>query len=114
MSLYMTQFAYTPEAWAALARNPQNRAEDFGALVREMGGRFIAQYYALGEYDGVLLYEAPGEVAAEAVMLSAVSAGHLRTFKTTPLLTVDEAMEAMRKAGREVYAAPVGYAAYSS
>jgi len=26
MALYMAQFAYTAEAWAALAKNPQDRS----------------------------------------------------------------------------------------
>jgi hypothetical protein len=25
MATYMTQFSYTPEAWAALAKNPEDR-----------------------------------------------------------------------------------------
>jgi hypothetical protein len=32
MPLYMTQFAYTPEAWATLTDNP----EDSSAAVREL------------------------------------------------------------------------------
>jgi hypothetical protein len=28
MPLYMTQFAYTPEAWATLVDNPEDRSEE--------------------------------------------------------------------------------------
>jgi hypothetical protein len=38
MALYMIQFAYTPEAKAALARVPEDRSVVFGRLVEDMGG----------------------------------------------------------------------------
>lgn len=112
MSVYMTQFAYTPDAWAALAKKPQNRAEIFRALVERMGGKFIALYYAFGEFDGVILYEAPDETAATAIVVSAVSPGHLKSIKTTQLLTVQQAMDAMRLASSDPYPAPTGYGSY--
>ncbi len=33
MSLYMMQFAYTSEAWAALARNPEDRSNAMRGLL---------------------------------------------------------------------------------
>jgi hypothetical protein len=39
MPLYMIQFAYTPEAKAALARIPEDRSVVFGQLVEDMGRR---------------------------------------------------------------------------
>jgi hypothetical protein len=41
MPLYMTQFAYTSEAWAALAKKPQNREEVLRALIEKLGGRLV-------------------------------------------------------------------------
>ncbi|MDQ3892791.1 MAG: GYD domain-containing protein [Actinomycetota bacterium] len=38
MSLYMTQFAYTPEAWKAFAKNPEDRSSVFRELVERLGG----------------------------------------------------------------------------
>lgn len=37
MALYMTQFRYTSEAWAALARNPEDRSAAVSALAESMG-----------------------------------------------------------------------------
>jgi GYD domain len=64
MALYMIQFAYTPGAKAALARVPEDRSVVFGQLVEDMGGRLHAFYNSLGDYDGVAIFEAPGERAA--------------------------------------------------
>ena len=44
------------------------------------------------------LSEAPDDTTAPAIVMAAVSAGHLKAVKTTRLFTVEETMEAMRKA----------------
>ena len=106
MPLYMTQFSYTPEAWAALLRSPTDRSEALGRLAEQLGGKLVSLYYAFGDYDGVIVIEAPDDVTAAAVVLAAVSPGHVKAVKTTRLLTVEEAMEAMRKAGGATYRAP--------
>ncbi|GIV96350.1 MAG: hypothetical protein KatS3mg057_1007 [Herpetosiphonaceae bacterium] len=106
MALYLSQFAYTSEAWAALAKNPQNRAEVIGRLLERMGGRLHNLYYCFGEYDGVILFEAPDDTTAVATLIAALSPGHVKAIKTTKLLTVEETMEAMRKAGGVTYQGP--------
>ena len=106
MPLYMTQFAYTPQAWAALTKKPENREEIFRGLVQKLGGRLVSFYNCFGEYDGVIVYEAPDETTAAATILAAVAPGHLKAIKTTTLMTTEQMMEAMRKAGTQMYRAP--------
>ena len=106
MPLYMTQVGYTSEAWAALTQNPENRGEAIGRLAESMGGRVLSFYNSFGEYDLVVIYEAPDESTAAAIVLAAVSPGHLSSVKTTVLLSAEEGMEAMRKAGAATYRAP--------
>jgi uncharacterized protein with GYD domain len=106
MALYLTQFAYTSEAWAALTKKPEDRGTVVRQLIEKLGGRLISLYYCFGEYDGFLIYEAPNEIAASAVVLAAISPGHLKAAKTTVLFTVEQAMEAMRKAGAQTYRGP--------
>ena len=106
MPLYMTQFAYTSEAWATLTQNPANRSEAFGGLAETMGGRLLSFYNSFGEYDGLVIYEAPDESTAAAIVLAAISPGHLSRVKTTVLLSAEEGMEAMRKAGGATYRRP--------
>lgn len=108
MALYMTQFGYTQEAWAAMVKNPQDREAGVKALIEKMGGQVLGFYYSFGEYDGVLLLEAPDETTAAAMLMAAIAPGHLRATKTTCLFTMEQAMEAMSKAGGEGYAAPQG------
>jgi len=106
MPLYMTQFAYTSEAWAALVKKPQNREEVLRALIEKFGGRLVSFYYAFGEYDGMFVSEMPDETTATAAVLAVISPGHVKAVKTTALLTTEQTMEAMHKAGAQKYQAP--------
>jgi len=106
MALYMAQFAYTAEALATMAKNPQDRSVPSGELIQKLGGRLVGFYFCFGEYDGIAFYEAPDDTAATAITMAAVSAGHLKASHTTKLFTVEETMEAMRKAGSLTFQGP--------
>ena len=106
MPLYMTQFDYTPEAWAALVDNPEDRSAHVRELTESMGGRLIGWYLSMGDYDGLLIYEAPDDATAGAAVLAAARRGHLRAVKTTPLFSAEESIEIMRRAGGTDFRAP--------
>ena len=106
MALYMVQFAYTAEASALLAKNPQDRSVPSGELIEKLGGRMIGFYFCLGEYDGVCIYEAPDDMTASAISMVAASPGHLKASHTTRLFTPEETMEAMRKAASFTFQGP--------
>jgi uncharacterized protein with GYD domain len=71
-----------------------------------MGGRLLSFYNSFGEYDLVVIYEAPDESTAAAIVLTAVSPGHLSSVKTTVLLSAEQGVETMRKASEATYRAP--------
>ena len=106
MAFYMIQGAYTAEAMATMAKNPQDRSVPVRELVQKLGGRLISLYFCFGEYDVVVLVELPDDSAATAVAMAAVSPGHLKAYKTTKLFTIEETMEAMRKAGSFAFQGP--------
>src|SRR5918996_6046179 len=106
MPLYMSQVSYTSDAWAAMTQNPEDRSEVFGRLTESMGGRLLSWYYTFGEYDVLVIYEAPDQSTAAAIVMAAISPGHLGRVKTTVLLSAEEGMHAIRKAGEATYRAP--------
>jgi uncharacterized protein with GYD domain len=106
MPHYMTQFAYTQEAWATLAANPEDRSSPVRELLETMGGRLVSWYLSFGEYDGLAIYEAPDDATAGALVVAAARPGHFRATKTTPLFTAEESVEMMRRAGGTAYRAP--------
>jgi uncharacterized protein with GYD domain len=68
-------------------------------LLETHGGRLIAWYLSFGEYDGLLIYEAPDDATAGALVLASARHGHLSATKTTLLLTSKQSMVMMRRTG---------------
>jgi len=106
MALYMTQFSYTGEAWSTLAKQPADRRAGLQALFDRLGGRLIELYYSFGDYDGVVLFEAPDDTAAVASLVAVLGPGHVKAIKTTKLLSVEDTMDALQRAGELSYAGP--------
>ncbi len=109
MPIYMTQFAYTPQAWAALIANPADRSEPLRAMYEKLGGRLISLGYTMGEWDGVVIGEAPDEQTAIAAILAAIVPGHLRATRMTRLIPPDELIQSLRQAQGIAYPAPSPY-----
>jgi uncharacterized protein with GYD domain len=103
---YLIEAAYTPETWATMVKNPQSRAEAVRPIIEGLGGKLLSIYLAFGEYDVVGLAEYPDNVSAAAFSMAASAGGALKAVKTTPLMTTEEAVEAMRKAGQAGYRPP--------
>ena len=106
MAHYMLQFTYTPEAWATLAKNPQDRSKPIKELVEKLGGQLLGLYYCFGEYDGIVLTELPDDVTAAATAFLALTPGHVKEVKTIKLFTVEETMQAMLLAGSLTFRGP--------
>jgi len=105
MAHFLTQVAYTPEAWATLVEHPQARSEQVRPAVEKLGGRVIGGYLCFGEYDLILITEFPTSIDIAALAIAAAAGGSIRAIKTTPLLTQEEGMEAIKKAKTSGYRA---------
>jgi uncharacterized protein with GYD domain len=100
MSHYLLEIAYTPEAWAAQLEDPKDRSEVIRPVLESVGARFECLYYAFGDRDIVGIIDAPDNVSAAAISLAFSAGGALKSCRTTPLMTVQEGMDAMRKGFR--------------
>lgn len=106
MGYYMVQVAYKPETWAVLVRNPQDRADAVRPVVEKLGGRLHGAWFSFGQYDVVAILEMPDNVSAAALSIAFSSGGASTAAVTTPLLTIEEWIESMRKAGEAGYRPP--------
>ena len=106
MPYYMIQLGYLPGAWDNLIDEPVNRLEVVKPAVEKLGGRIVDGYLSFGEYDLVAIAEMPDNVSAAAFSLAVEAGGAVEQYKTTPLLTMDEAIEAMKKAQTTGYKPP--------
>ncbi len=106
MTMYLTRFSYTPETWARLIENPEDRRDAARAYIESVGGRLHGFWYAFGDRDGLTLWEAPDNAAMAAVALAIGSGGALSVCETTVLLTIEETMAALGKAKSVRYRPP--------
>ena len=106
MPLYLSRFSYTPETWARLTRDPEDRRKAAETYIESVGGKLHGFWYAFGSHDGYTLLEALDNVSMAAVALAITGGGALSAHETTVLLTVEETIDALRKAGQVQYRAP--------
>jgi uncharacterized protein with GYD domain len=106
MPLYLSRFSYTPETWAKLIENPEDRRTAAQSYIESVGGKLHGFWYAFGAHDGYTLWEAPDSVSMAAVALAISGGGALSSIETTVLLTVEETMDALQKAAQVQYQAP--------
>lgn len=106
MAFYLTHFSYTPETWARLMKNPEDRREAARKYIESVGGKLHGFWYAFGAYDGFTLWEAPDNVSMAAVAIAIGGGGALSKLDTTVLLTVEETLEALRRAQEVSYRPP--------
>jgi uncharacterized protein with GYD domain len=106
MPLYLSRFSYTPETWARMIENPEDRREAARSYIESVGGKVHGFWYGFGTHDGYNLWEAPDNVSMAAVALAISAGGALSSFETTVLLSVEETLEALQKAQDVRYRAP--------
>ena len=108
MAHYLLQVTYAPEAWAALVDEPHSRTEAVQPAVEQLGGTVQSTWLAFGEYDVISILELPDNVRAAAISMAISAGGAVKAIKTTPLMTWEEGVEAMREAAQAAYQPPIG------
>ena len=106
MPLCMIQASYTAESWKAQMDNPQDLTVHLRGLIEAAGGRLLSFYYAFGEYDAVLIAEAPDNVTIASVLIAAAGGGATSTIKTTVLVSSEDGQEAIQRAKDVAYTPP--------
>ena len=106
MPMYLTRFSYTPEAWARMIKNPEDRRAAARQYIESVGGKLHGFWYAFGEKDGYNLWEAPDNVSMAAIVIAIGAGGALKSCDTTVLLTVEETLAALKKSASISYRAP--------
>jgi uncharacterized protein with GYD domain len=103
MPSYLLQVSYSPATIAAFIKRPQNRAEIVRKPIEKLGGSIGGFWLAFGDYDVIAIIDMPDNVSAAAFALAISGGGACKSVKTTPLLSIDEGLEAMKKAGSAGY-----------
>jgi uncharacterized protein with GYD domain len=103
MPLYMYEVGYTPQSLAAQIKQPHDRIEAARSSLEAMGIKILVWGYPLGEYDVLIVIEAPDDTTAASVALAVTAGGAVKASRTTRLLTGQEWIESLRKAQGSQY-----------
>lgn len=108
MPHFLIKAKYTAASVQAMIANPHDREKAAAAGIEAAGGKLHGFYFAFGPDDAIVLFEAPDATAAAAISMAVGGSGALAAVETVPLLTMHEAMAAMRKAPtvQKAYRAP--------
>ncbi len=98
MAIYITQGKYTSEAVRGLVAKPEDRTEELRKLAEAAGGKLLAFYYTLGEYDFLSITEHDDQ-AGLASLLAAAASGTVSDLKTTTAVSGPEMVKILTKAG---------------
>jgi uncharacterized protein with GYD domain len=91
-----------------MLQNPQDRIAVVAKAVENLGGSVVGGWLSFGDYDTVAILEMPDDVTAAAFSMAVAAGGACKSVKTTPLLSVEEGIEAEKKATKAGYVAPKG------
>ncbi|MBS1854133.1 MAG: GYD domain-containing protein [Acidobacteria bacterium] len=98
MAQYLVQVAYTQEAWASLMHSPQDRSQAVGTAIANLGGKMENFWLAFGDFDVVGIIDMPDNVGAASFAMALAAGGACKSVKTTPLLNLQQGVEAMKNA----------------
>ena len=98
MPKYLFQASYTAEgAKGLLKEGGTKRRAAVEQLIKSVGGKLEAFYFAFGESDVCILVDAPDNASVVAVSLTTAAAGVVTNLRTSVLLTPEEMDQATKK-----------------
>ena len=106
MPYYLVQAGYTTESMAAMVQSPQDRSRIVRSVAEKLGGHVESFWLAFGEFDVVLILQMPNDQTMAAFSMAVSAGGGLRSIQTTPLMSWEEGILAMKQAGATGYSPP--------
>lgn len=78
MATFITTVKFTEHGVQNIQDSPK-RAAAFKSAAKKMGVKVTDEYWTLGSFDGVIIFDAPNEETATAAMLYLSSLGNVQT-----------------------------------
>jgi uncharacterized protein with GYD domain len=82
MTRFLSLLSFTEQGIRSVKQTVK-RANDFRAKVEAAGGKVLSQYWALGDADGCVIFEAPDEATGASLLLALSQLGNVRTRTLT-------------------------------
>jgi uncharacterized protein with GYD domain len=106
MARYLVQANYTQQGIAGLVSSPQDRSGVLVTLVESIGGKVHSIDYCFGEFDVVIVMEAPDDIAMAGLSMAVGASGAVTNIHTTVLIPTADGFAAAQKAKEITYRPP--------
>jgi uncharacterized protein with GYD domain len=98
MATFITMIKFTPEGMAKI-HDTIKRAETFRTVAQKHGAKVIGEYWSMGAFDGLLIFEAADDQAASALLFHLASEGYVQT-QTARAFTASEMEKILKMTGK--------------
>ncbi len=109
MARYLLEATGTPQYYAALVNNPQDRAEATRPVFAKLGARLEAAFFAVGTGKHYTFFESDQPLdatALAALWIAQWAPGPVTSVTITQVLTAAELVDALKKVGDIGYRPP--------
>jgi uncharacterized protein with GYD domain len=98
MPFFIAQGRFTRDAVRGMIAAPEDRTEAVNKLMESVGGKLVSWYLTSGEYDWLLVVDAPDQEAAMTAAIVAAGGGGVTDAKTSIAFTGPQAKAMFEKA----------------
>ena len=102
----MIKASLTATSFKAMATSDTDRRKAVGTMLEGIGGKLIGYYFAFGDDDIIVIAEAPDNVTMASVAINITSSGSLHGVSTTPLLSYEDGVKAIKSSTNVNYTPP--------
>ena len=71
--------------------------------IEKLGGKVEGAWFAFGESDLILLLDMPDNISAASFAIAVAGGGAVKSYKTTPLMSIDDGIEALKRGAKSGY-----------
>ena len=98
--IFIIQGSYTKEALAGMVTKPEDRAKEAKRLIEAAGGKFIASFFTLGEFDFLVVCEFDNVKDYVPAAITAAAGGSIAGMRSTVALSWSDARDTFESAGK--------------
>lgn len=98
MTIYISRGNYSDHAFQGMLKHSEDRHDAVEKLMKAAGGKLLALYVTLGEYDFLSIAEFDHEIDGLSALMVAAGTGGVRNLNTTVAMTTADARKAEEKA----------------
>lgn len=98
MTIYITRGNYSDHAFQGMLKQPEDRHDAVAKLFKSAGGKLLAYYVTMGEYDYTVISEFDNEIDGLSALMVAAGTGGTRNLNTVTAMTTKDARKAEDKA----------------